>query len=170
MMNLTRNKKSNAVVARIMRQGETHGKTFPVKEYGSWKKAETAGASWVESMKKQLPASQSNEPGRMTARNSSGFVGVYLSERKVRKPSGNQYHYWAWIARWPGCPHSGGVVWNVSSNLSDNDAFVLAVLSRQKESTDRKALRAELKRIHGKKTYKAILEKKELYLETTTAR
>lgn len=101
----------------------------------------------------------------MSARNTSGVVGVYLSERKTRKPNGTEYHYWAWIARWPGCPRSGGMVWTVGDRLGEDDAFVLAVLSREKKSVNRKALMASLERMRGNKTYDRILAKKELYLK-----
>ena len=159
-MNLTRNVQEKYVMARIMRQSIMHQKNFSVKKYGSWKAAEKAGAQWVEQKKKILPPSQMNAKGRMTSRNQSGVVGVYLASRTVRKPNGKEYEYWSWSSRWPECPRKGGLAWNISANLPEDDAFVLAVLTREMETIDRDKVRKKFARIKGKASHKAILDKK----------
>ena len=65
---------------------------------------------------------------------------------------------------WPGCPKRAGIGWSVNQ-YGFEDAFVLAVLSRELESVDRKKLLATHKRIKGKARYKKILDRLELVYE-----
>lgn len=147
-------------MARIMRRCKTHQKNFSVKRYGGWRAARKAGAKWIDQKKKTLPSSRMNEMGRMTAKNRSGVVGVSLSKRIVRKDSGWEYTYWSWVAKWPTGSSKGGFRWSISENLSDDDAFALAVLSRQMECEDRDKVRAKLSRIYGRASHIKIMEKK----------
>lgn len=149
-------------MARIMRQCKMHQKNFALKDYGSWEAAEAAASAWIDKQKKILPPSQMNAKDRMTSRNRSGVVGVYLSRQVIRRPSGKEYEYWRWTARWPGCPQSGGVSWQIGESLEEDDAFALAVLSRQMESTDRYHIMSELARIYGSKRHLKIMAKKQI--------
>ncbi|MEM7673022.1 MAG: hypothetical protein AAF212_06740 [Verrucomicrobiota bacterium] len=106
-----------------------------------------------------------NEKNRMTHRNSSGVVGVHLAYKQVTKKSGKQYGYWSWIARWPNCPKKGGIAWHVTADQSDEETFVLAVLTREMESVDKDAVMAKFRRIRNRKSYKEIAARKMLVLE-----
>jgi hypothetical protein len=163
-MNLTRNTKEKCIMARLMRQGQKHQKNFSLAKHGTWEAAERAASKWVNKQKKLLPPSEMNAKGRMSSRNQSGVVGVYLARRTVRKPSGKEYEYWSWCARWPECPVAGGIAWRISRNLSEDDAFALAVLTREMETADRDQVRKKLARVRGRASHEAIMEKKMLAL------
>lgn len=156
-MHTTRNKASRCVTARIMRQGEKHAKNFTLREYRTWKAAETAAQKWVREMLQVLPPPSQRE-GRMSVRNSSGVVGVWPSIDR-RKSGREVLEYCRWGARWPNCPNRGGIRFSVAI-YGDDDAFVLACLAVQNKSVDRDWLVKKLNRIRGKKTYNAILDKK----------
>lgn len=143
-------------MGRIMRRSKMHQKNFSVKQYGGWGAATKAAKVWVKEMLQVLPKPVMTPKNRMTKRNQSGVVGVHAAPSVIRKQSGKEYTYWRWIARWPGCKPRSGIGWSVNT-LGDDDAFVLAVLSRRLESTDRKRIRAHLARINGKKAHSAIL-------------
>jgi hypothetical protein len=151
-------------MARIMRNCEMHQKSFPIKEYKSWKAAEEAGRVWIAEQKKILPPSRMNEEGRMTKRNKSGVVGVCLARSIRRKPNRKKYIYWRWIARWPDCPSKGGFMWTISEETPDDDAFALACLSREMRSVEREEVRKKLSKIYGTKKHAEIMEKKMLQL------
>lgn len=74
----------------------------------------------------------------------------------LRKPTGQEYEYWRWTAKWPGCKNSGGVSWYIS-RFGDDDAFVLAALTRRMESINRPEIIAKLEAIRGKQDYEDIL-------------
>lgn len=164
-MHLTRNKKNKSIVGRIMRQGKMYQKSFPLSKFKTWKAAEKAGKAWVDEILPTLPPCVMNERNRMTRRNNSGVVGVHLAYKSITKKSGKQYGYWSWVARWPDCPKKGGIAWHVSATMSDEDAFVLAVLTRQMESVDKEEVLAKFRRIRNRKSYNEIVAKKMLVLE-----
>ena len=152
--NYTDNVRENCVVARFQRQGQTPQKTFSVKEYGSWPKARRAAAAWVKAIEPTLPAIETSKD-RMTRRNQSGVVGVYLDGSATRK-NGILYTHWRWVAFWPGCPITRGLSWG-TSKYGEDAAFVLAVLARRHESVDRDALYAEYSGIKNTPEVQAIL-------------
>ncbi len=151
-------------MARIMRHCEMHQKNFPISRYGSWEAAEVEGRKWITKQKKILPPSRMNEEGRMTSRNRSGVVGVFLARSIRRKPNGKKYVYWKWIGKWPDCPLKGGMTWTVNDETPDDDAFALAFLSREMRSVDRDKVRKRLSRIYGSKKHLKIMEDKLLEL------
>jgi hypothetical protein len=155
-MHLTRNTQEKCVMARVMRKGRRHQRNFTIKRFKTWTAAETAAARWVRAKLKVLPASESNARDRMTVRNHSGIVGVHKSKHVVHTPYGQEHEYWRWSAHWPGCKNSGGVSWYIS-RFGDDDAFVLAALTRRIESINRPEIVARLEAIKGKKEYKDIL-------------
>lgn len=151
-------------MARIMRDAKMHQKNFAVSRFESWEAAEKEGRKWIEKQKKILPPSRMNEEGRMTSRNRSGVVGVYIAKTIRRKPNGKEYEYWKWIARWPRCPIKGGVTWTINEETSDDDAFALAFLSREMRSADKDEIRDKLSKIYGSKEHLRIMEEKMLIL------
>lgn len=144
-------------MARIMRNGKMHQKSFSRKKHKTWKAAELAGREWIEEKKKELGPSRANEVGRMTKRNKSGVVGVCRLVKTVRK-NGNVYQYPQWNAKWPECPLKGGIRFTVTKDLPEDDAYAMAVIARQMESVDRKAIKTKLNRIRNKKSHHAIME------------
>ena len=139
---LTVNRESRCVMARIRRQGKMYQANFTLREYGNWTAAKQAAAKWVSGLLKNLPA-RTFSKGQMTSRNASGVVGVYRHRQTHRKKNGRRSIYHSWIARWPGCKYRGGVKWTVQQ-FGEEDAFVLAALSRKLETTDRDRVQVEL--------------------------
>lgn len=154
-MSITKNIPMKCVMARVMRHSKKYQKNFTLKEYGSWEKAEQAAKRWVKGREKNLPPKLSSK-GRMTKRNRSGVVGVRLAQNIKRKKSGAVYEYWRWVAFWPKCPLKGGIGWSINK-FGDDDAFVLAVLSRRNETIDRDFLVNELRKIYSSEEYYEIL-------------
>ena len=146
-------------MARVMRGAKLNQRNFTLKQFKSWDAAEEAAGRWVKELIKALPPSEMNARDRMTVRNHSGIVGVNKTRHVVRKPTGEEYEYWRWTAHWPGCRNSGGVSWYIS-RFGEDDAFVLAALTRRMESVNREEVLAKLKDTHGSKEYKAILRLK----------
>lgn len=151
-------------MARIMRDSEMHQKNFSLSRFESWEAAEKEGRKWIKKQKKILPPSRMNEEGRMTSRNQSGVVGVYIAKTVRRKPNGKEYEYWKWIARWPDCPVKGGVAWTINEETPDDDAFALACLTREMRSADKEEVRGRLSKIRGRKEHLRIMEGKLLVL------
>jgi hypothetical protein len=162
-MNTTRNKQSRSVMARVMRGGQRHQANFALTEYRTWKAAEAAAQKWLRKTLKKLPERVMPQKGMQTKRNTSGIVGVRLAAKRKHSEYDKKYEYWYWVAHWPGCPFSGGVSWPVNK-FGDDGAFVLAVLTRKHESTDRDAMLAKYRRYQKTKACKQLLKKKELYL------
>src|ERR1039457_4617893 len=152
-MHLTRNTQEKCVMARVMRKGKLHQRNFSLKQFKTWPAAEEAAARWVRGKLKVLPPCETNSFDRMTVRNHSGIVGVNKTKHICRKPSGREYEYWRWTAHWPGCRNSGGVNWYVSK-FGEDDAFVLAALTRRMESTNRGEVFARLDVIKGTEDYR----------------
>ncbi|MEO5959786.1 MAG: hypothetical protein ABIZ49_04575 [Opitutaceae bacterium] len=156
MKNITRNRAENCVMARVMREKVRHQKNFSLRDHKTWRAAEKAAAGWVRSAVKKLPPEMPRQ-GRLTVSNNSGVVGVHFSMHVVRKPSGREYEYGRWTARWHGCPNRGGVAWYVTDAVSDEDAFVRATLSLQMKAIDRSAVIERFEEIKRTKSYDDIL-------------
>lgn len=152
--NYTRNTASRCVTARVMRAGQMHSKNFGLAEYKTFPAAERAAAAWVKKLKPALP-DPIPEKGRMTTRNSSGIVGVQLTQSITR----GRWQYDAWKAIWPGRP--GGVSWGVAK-YGDARAFVCAALARKLETADRDAVERAYQQVKGTAEYRAILRRKAL--------
>lgn len=95
----------------------------------------------------------------MSSRNTSHYVGVSPGKNIIRKPSGAEFTYCHWKADWIGCPNSGGVAWQ-SKKHTDDDAYVLAVLTRRLRTINRGRVLEELAAIKQTKEYREILSKK----------
>lgn len=156
-MYLTKNTREKCVMARVMRQKQMHQQNFGLKKYGSWGKAMRAARNWIKQNLPKLPPRITSKD-RMTRRNHSGIVGVHWSPGVVNKPDGKSYQCPKWIAKWPGCPHRGGISWS-EKQFEHEGAFVLAVLSRRLESTNRDKILTEFDSISGTRKYDQILNK-----------
>lgn len=142
-------------MARVMRQSVRHHRNFSLAKYGSWEAAEAAAAAWLDALLPTLPPQVPRE-GRRLVVNTSGEPGVSLGCSIFRRPDRPPLEYYRWTARWPGCPLRGGVNWSWST-YGDEDAYVLAVLSRRLRIVDRDQLVAKLREIAGTEEYRAIL-------------
>ena len=156
-MYLTKNVQEKCVMARVMRQKKMHQGNFTLKEYGTWPNAIRAAKRWLNKTLPTLPPKLVSKD-RMTSRNHSGVVGVYRSPGIVRKRNGNVYVCPRWVARWPGCKYHGGLSWSVKQ-FEEEGAFVLAVISRKRETINRDAILTEVDSILGTKKCKEILSK-----------
>ncbi|GHC43996.1 hypothetical protein [Roseibacillus persicicus] len=163
-MYLTRNEAEGTIMVRMMRQGVKYQKNFSKKKYGGWGKATKAAKEWRDEQLKILPPKIMNEEGRMSSRNSSGVVGVTLTRAAFTLETGNSYEYWSWKAKWPGCKYKGGIGWAVKK-YGEEDAFALAVLSRELRTVDRDVIMKRLKKLRGTKKLEKILESRMLVLE-----
>ena len=142
-------------MARVMRQKKMHQENFSLKEYGTWPKALRAAKRWLNKTLPTLPPKLISKD-RMTSRNHSGVVGVYRSSGIVRKRNGNMYECPRWIARWPGCKYRGGLSWSVKQ-FEEEGAFVLAALSRRRETINRDTILTEFESIAGTKQFKDVV-------------
>lgn len=150
-------------MVRIMRQGVMYQKNFSKKKHGGWGKAKAAATTWRDEQLKILPPKMMNAEGRMSPLNTSGVVGVTLSRTAFKKGK-NGYEYWNWKANWPGCESRGGIGWSVQK-FGLEDAFALAVLSRDLRITDRAAILARFEKLKGSKKLKKIYDSRQLDLE-----
>jgi hypothetical protein len=143
-------------MARVMRAGVRHQENFGLTKYaGSWKDAEKAASAWVAAKLAELPPITTNE-GVLSLRNTSGEVGVCLGRSRFHR-KGKQHHtYFRWVARWPGCALKGGLAWSWQQ-YGDDDAYVLAVLSRRLRTVDRTVVLTRLAQIKGTRDYTRIL-------------
>ena len=162
-MYLTRNEAENCYMVRIMRQGKMYQKNFSKKRHGGWGKAKKAAAEWRDEQLKILPPKMMNAEGRMSARNTSGVVGVTLSAASFNDERGER-EYWSWKSKWPDCKFKGGIGWSVIK-YGEEDAFALAVLSRELRTVDREVVIKRLKKLKGSKKLEKIYDSRELELK-----
>jgi hypothetical protein len=153
-MSVTWNKKNFYARGIVQRHKDRRVKYFTIHQYETREKAEAAADKWVREQLREMPEKMSSK-NRMTHRNSSGHVGVHLHPQVIRKPSGEEYEYFSWISKWPGCPLRGGVKW-ATKTLGYDDAYVLAVLCRRMETINRRQVFEAFERIKGKAEYNAI--------------
>lgn len=150
-------------MVRIMRQGKMYQKNFSKKKHGGWGKAKKAAAEWRDEQLKILPPKMMNAEGRMSSRNQSGVVGVTLSCATFQREDGLS-EYWSWKSKWPGCKFTGGIGWSVKK-FGEDDAFALAVLSRELRTVDRDVIQKRLKKLRGTKKLEKILDLREIELQ-----
>jgi len=168
-LNVTRNRQESTVVLRIQRNGEMYHESFALSKFnGSWPKAEAAARIRRDELLPEMPERDFGK-GRVTRRNTSGVVGVSLGQRTVTKANGTPCTYTRWIAKWPDCPSRGGMPWSTLT-YGEDDAFVLAALSREMESTNRDEVVKKLKSIKGKAAYKKILSNRKAKASTIAKR
>lgn len=163
-MYLTKNVAENCYMVRIMRQSVMYQKNFSKKKHGSWAKAKAAATVWRDQQLKILPEKKMNEEGRISPLNTSGACGVTLACSSFKSKSLGTREYWSWKSKWPDCEYKGGIGWSVS-RYGEDDAFALAVLSRELRTCDRDKVLARLKRLKGSKKLKAIYDQRAIELE-----
>jgi hypothetical protein len=155
-MYLTKNTKEKCVMARVMRQTKLHQANFSLKKYGTWSEATRAAKKWLkETIPTLPPKNESSSKDRMTWRNHSGVVGVHRTPGIVKKPNGNVYECPRYVAGWPGCKHRGGLSWSVKQ-FEEEGAFVLAVISRRRETINRDTILTEFESIVGTRKFDEI--------------
>ena len=154
-MNLTINEPNRCVMARVMRHRKSYKKDFYFSDYPTRFAAIRAAKLWLKKISPTLPPPKSTK-NIMTRRNTSGVVGVYFSKHTIKRGD-RLYESKSWVARWPGCPHSGGLSWSIPY-YGDNESYVLAVLSRRAESINRRKIIEEMDAIKGTSEYSDILK------------
>ena len=157
---VTRNRLTKCWLARIRRCGKGYSRYFFDGRWGGEAEARRSALAWLSELAAQLPPPVSRK-GRMTRKNKSGVVGVRLAREVQTKSSGAEYVYWCWKANWPGCPKRGGVGWRAHVH-GDEDAFVLAVLTRRLEQADRERVLQALRLAKASQEYGAIVGMKKL--------
>ncbi len=157
---VTRNKSTKCWLARIRRHKQSYSQYFFDNDpkFEGKDGARLAALKWYAEKLAVLPAKISTKNIK-TRRNHSGVVGVHLSKGIQKKPSGAQYSYWQWVARWQGCPKRGGVLWRVNKYGEEN-AFVMAVLCRRMESIDSKEIHNAFLAAKASSEYQEILKLK----------
>lgn len=146
-------------MARIMRQGEPHQKNFGLREYRTWKAAEEAAQKWIRKMKRELPP-VSDGRGIMNKRNRSGIVGVWPRITNFKSKDAD-IDYCRWYARWPGCPLKGGISFS-AEQFGDDQAFAMAYLARENETTDREWIKKRFNSFQKTKKYREVIDQKKL--------
>jgi hypothetical protein len=165
MANTTKNKASKCVMARIMRQGTPHQKNFGLREYRTWKAAEAAAQKWIRKMKRELPP-ESDGRGIMSKRNKSGIVGVWPRITNFKSKQAD-IDYCRWYARWPGCPLKGGISFS-AEQFGDDEAFAMAYLARENETTDREWIKKRFNSFQKTKKYREVIAEKKLEFVNTS--
>ena len=131
---LTGNNVEQVVMARVQRAGRRYQQNFSLRHYGSWEKAAEAAASWLAQLQLRLPLRFESQ-SRPSPRNRSGMVGVhYRAGRRVLR-CGDPVEYPSYVSRWPGA--KAGVRWMFSTHRGEENAFLLACISREIRSADR---------------------------------
>jgi hypothetical protein len=156
---LTDNKKNKAFVYRHLKLNGRKPVHFPYTRDRSRAVARKEAIAYALKMDKELgPPPPTSPEGRMTARNSSGEVGVDPRVHHVVKKTGREYTYYYWRADWVGCPRPGGVSWSCLED-TEEDAYVLAVLTRRMRTINKDEVRARFAKLPASK-YDEILSQR----------
>ena len=157
---VTRNKATKCWLARIRRHKKNYSEYFFDNDpkWDGKEGARLAALKWYANKLASLPPKISTKNIK-TRRNHSGVVGVYLSKGIQKKPSGAQYSYPQWVARWPGCPKRGGVLFRANT-YGEEGSFVMAVLCRRMETVDKKKVHNAFLAAKASSEYNDILKLK----------
>ena len=155
---VTRNKSTKCWLARIRRHKQNYSQYFFDKDWEGKDAAHQAALKWYADKLALLPPKIPTKNIK-TRRNHSGVVGVYLSKGIQNKPSGAQYSYPQWVARWPGCPKRGGVLFRANT-YGEEGSFVMAVLCRRMETLDMKQIHNAFLAAKASSQYNDILKLK----------
>ncbi len=123
-------------MARIMRRGESHQHFFSDSVHGGKRKALKAAREKREELLESLPAPKPLR-GRLTKRNSTGIVGVHLTQDTDRRNKGYEYSYRSYVASWldeDGKRINVRFSWN---KYGEETALELAKIARKRELRDR---------------------------------
>ena len=154
-------------MARVMRANVKHLKTFRVSKYKGWEDTRIAAKKWINQILDTLPECQSGTHTTLSENNKSGVVGLRLVNNKThRKDTNRTYYYWQWNAKWVNESHERrGTSWQINERVSEDDAFVLAYLSLEAQSTDRDAIKRQLVDARSSGRYEEILSKRKMTLD-----
>jgi hypothetical protein len=147
----------------VFRHSKYRGGKSVVFSYASGKRREDIKEKAIritERLNRKLPQpAPTSTEGRMSSRNTSRVVGVYPAKSPIHRRSGAEYTYYSWKADWVGCPHSGGVSWPCKTHGCQN-AYALAVLTRNLRTINRNRILEKLQAIRETQQYRAIVGKK----------
>jgi hypothetical protein len=121
-------------MARVSRGDQRHYRCFAVSRYAGWECAEAAARLWLRGVMALLATLPPRE-NRLSARNRSGVVGIFLHRSFHRLKSGQIAAYPGYVARWPGSPI--GSKWMFATSGGEEGAFLRACLARELRSADR---------------------------------
>jgi hypothetical protein len=141
-------------MVRICRNGEKHSAFFSDRKFGGKRNAKKAAqAQYAEFIEKYGPTPREGTRNKLTARNSTGIVGVHIAETVDHRWSGAIYK--AYCAAWvdeEGRRKKIAFSWD---RYGKNAALEMARYARQHLTTNRaaivKAVEAKLKRRAVKK-------------------
>lgn len=125
---------THGYMMRICRRGEKRNEFFSDTAHGGKKKALVAARKRYQELVNKLPPPDSAK-GKMSVRNTSGVVGVHVAHTVL--PDFPDKEYFAYCASWK---NEDGKRRKISfgwSKYGKKDAFQLACLAREKETTDR---------------------------------
>jgi hypothetical protein len=123
---------------RIMRGKKKLLEWFPDKKLGGSEKARIAAAKRYEELAKELPAPQVSSKNRMSKRNTTGKVGVYVKEGFGRK--GNETAYYSFAAFWMNAVGKKDFITFAWLKYGDSLAWKMACYARDNELKDRVAI------------------------------
>jgi hypothetical protein len=156
-LGLVDNKAEKQFVYRRRLHGKPYYRGFSYR--GTEKKSfvKEQAIRYARKMNDRLGPTVTTPKGVKTARNSSGVVGVGLSRNTVRG-----HEYYSWVARWPG--NQSGTRFSVDAHGGDNKAFLMACISRELETDDRKKIERAYKRWRVTGKARTFLQKKQIRL------
>lgn len=128
-------RRTHGFMARTARQGKRYQKFFSDMKYGGKKKAIAAAMNQLTLWSKELPVRHSNRD-RLTSRNQTGRVGVYLA---VSQDTAGQSHQ-AYCASWTDADGRRRKINFSLQRYGRKKAWLLACLAREKMSADRSRL------------------------------
>jgi hypothetical protein len=153
--NVTWNKETKNAYARVTRQGKIlRKKYFSEKECGSREAAEKAAHDWIAKQLPNLPPPTSSKR-RMTKQNRSGKVNVRLVPKLGRT---KDQIFWYWLGAWPA--NRIGIKFSLLQ-FGDNDAFVMACLASDLETTDKELIEQRFKRLTSEQHRKILAQKRQ---------
>ncbi len=133
------NRGAHGYMVRIMRRGRMYQEFFSDSVWGGKRLAKRAARERHAELSESLPASKPQK-GRKTVRNTTGKVGVHLTQDVDRRNEGYEYAYWSYVASWVN-PRKKRINVRFSWNKYGEDAaFEMACIAREKETQDREEI------------------------------
>lgn len=112
---------------RLQRMGVKYARYFADRGFGGPEQSLAQAKAWRDELLAQFSAQEQTRVCRVSARNSSGVVGV--SRISVQVPSGASYHFWQ--AAWSSAPGQRRCVRFSIKRHGDKAAFQMAVNARR---------------------------------------
>jgi hypothetical protein len=141
-------RRTHGFMVRMARQGTRHQKFFSDIKYGGKNKALAAAKQQLATWSNALPGRRSTKD-RLTSRNRTGTVGVYLSVSTQSANGANE----AYCASWTDSNGRRRKINFSTQRYGKKQAWELACLARESQTTDRNQLVTLLKqRSHSPKS------------------